>query len=93
MKTINKSYYLFEILDNVLVIIDLDKGMSVTNNINEILEEIESEIVKLPELAIYRDSMKVFDGIEHSKGKFKRFYPIQETDLEIALKKVKEINL
>lgn len=85
--------YLFQIENGILVIIDLNLPgkISVTNNIKQILLDIKEEIKTLPDKIIYRDSSGEFDGVEHVQGNFIRFYPIRETDLHIALNKVKQI--
>jgi hypothetical protein len=44
----------------------------------------------LPETIIYKDSLGNFDGVDHEQGKFIRFYPVNETDLEKALEKVSQ---
>jgi hypothetical protein len=42
----------------------------------------------LPETIIYKDSEGNFDGVEHDKGKFIKFYSVNETDFEKAIEKV-----
>ena len=49
----------------------------------------DSDLGILPETIIYKDSERNFDGVEHEEGKFKRFYSVNESDLEKALEKVR----
>lgn len=86
----SESNYIYDVYKNVLVINDLDLGnMSVTNNVQKVLDEI-SERIDLPQRVIYRDTSKIYDGIEHVNGKFKRFYPIQTENIFEAIEKVLE---
>ena len=88
MEIQNETDYLYQIESGVLVIIDLNRGISVTNNIKYILLEIKDELGTLPDKIIYRDSRGEFDGIEHKDGQFKRFFPVRESDLQNAIEKV-----
>lgn len=88
MKLQNETDYLYQIESGVLVIIDLNRGISVTNNIKYILLEIKDELGELPDKIIYRDSQGEFDGVEHKNGQFKRFFPVRESDLQNAIEKV-----
>jgi len=83
------SDYIYFIKGKVLIIEDSDLGnRSVTNDIQNVLTAIKTELEFLPETIIYRDSEGNFDGVEHEQGIFKRFYPVNETDFEKALEKV-----
>lgn len=59
----------------VLSIIDLDKGrVSVTNNIENIVEQIERMLTaqgkSLPEFIVYRDSDQTWDGWDNKRQDF-----------------------
>ena len=83
------SDYTYTIKGKVLIIEDLDLGnVSVTNDIQNVLETIYKDLEFLPEKVIYRDSEGNYDGVEHEKGKFIRFFSVNETNLIDALEKV-----
>lgn len=83
------SDYIYFIKGKVLIIEDSDLGnLSVTNDIQNVLTAIKKDLEFLPETIIYRDSEGNFDGVDHDKGKFIRFYPVNDTDIEKALEKV-----
>lgn len=83
------SDYIYFIKGKVLIIEDSDLGnLSVTNDIQNVLTAIKKDLEFLPETIIYRDSEGNFDGVDHDKGKFIKFYPVNESDLEKALEKV-----
>jgi len=89
MKT--NSDYIYFIKGKVLIIEDSDLGnRSVTNDIQNVLTAIYNDLDFLPETIIYKDSLGNFDGVDHEQGKFIRFYPVNETDLEKALEKVSQ---
>lgn len=71
---------------NVLVIIDLDKGgMSVTNNVEEVVKSIAAELgektLMMP--IIYRDSEGIYDGIDAAYLD-NPFYSIGTADEQVA---------
>ena len=83
------SDYIYFIKGKVLIIEDSDLGnLSVTNDIQNVLQAIKTDLDFLPETIIYKDSLGNFDVVEHDKGKFIRFYPVNESELEKALEKV-----
>lgn len=88
-----RASFTYEIsADNIVQIFDEDKGMSVTNDIENVLSEI-SELENRPltgSTVIYRDTMGNWDGVTlTSHGTFGGFYPVHETDLQKALEKVR----
>ena len=85
------SDYIYFIKGKVLIIEDSDLGnLSVTNDIHNVLATIKNDLEFLPEVVIYKDSEGNFDGVMHEQGKFKRFYPVNESELEKALEKVSQ---
>ena len=85
------SDYIYFIKGKVLIIEDSDLGnRSVTNDIQNVLQAIKTDLDFLPETIIYKDSEGNFDGVMHEQGKFKRFYPVNESELEKALEKVSQ---
>lgn len=93
----SKSVYEWQIVNQtVLFIEDLNQGMSVTNNIENVLEEIGQELkassggsISINDLqVIYRDTNGNIDGVNTQDGRLNTFYSINETDLEKALEKL-----
>jgi hypothetical protein len=74
----------------LLVIQDLCQPgtRSVTNAIDDILHELrERHAAPLPDLLIYCDTRRIWDGIDHAGGEFTDFYSLNETDYESAVTK------
>jgi hypothetical protein len=63
--------YDYEVRGKFLVIIDLDiGGLSVTNDIENVLERIKDNLSgNLPDNIIYRDSDLRYDGVLYKDGK------------------------
>ncbi|ADB43007.1 hypothetical protein [Spirosoma linguale] len=80
-----RADYTYTIEGSVISIIDLDLGSkSVTNDINNVLDDIRAEIGDLAGYAvIYRDSMGRWDGVR-LVGSSTEFYALNETDGERA---------
>lgn len=87
----NESYYKYFFDGNVLFIEDMNKGKSVTNNIENILKQITlEERTSMDNFRImYRDTDGIIDGIETKDGKFSNFYPIMERAFYTAKLKIK----
>jgi hypothetical protein len=92
-----KSDYVWKTQEDILIIEDLNLGrMSVTNNaegvINEIYEKLGSSIHNYH--IIYKDSEGIWDQLIPSWGVNEcveiSFKYIGETNLEIAIKKIKD---
>jgi len=64
----SRSSYQYTItLDDVLVIMDNDRGMSVTNNMENVLNEIqnmEGKTFAANQMIIYKDTSGQWDGVE-----------------------------
>lgn len=54
----------------VLCLIDLQVGMSLTNNIEEVIEELKKELPAFPSKIIYKDSDGNWDGWSDEKQNF-----------------------
>ena len=75
---------------NVIVIIDHDDGMSVTNDVENVLASIAADGVDIARhTVIYRDTDMVWDGISTAGGRFSGFFHIRVRDLSAALADVK----
>jgi hypothetical protein len=73
-------------------ITDYDKGMSVTNNIENVLAETQKDLGQpIGEFyVIYKDTDGRIDGIQTKENKFHGFYSIGSKTFEEAKSKVKE---
>ena len=80
-----RADYTYTVKGSVIAIIDLDQGnKSVTNDIENVLDDIRGEIGDLAGYAvIYRDSMGRWDGVRLI-GSSIEFYALNETDGERA---------
>lgn len=77
---------------NILFIEDMNQGMSVTNNIENVLQEIRAELNThhLDNLKIiYRDSQGIIDGVNTKNNEYDSFFSIDEYELEKAITKLK----
>jgi hypothetical protein len=93
----NKSTYEWGIDGNVVWIKDLDQGMSVTNNIENILSYIHSIYPINDHLVMYRDSMGIWDEyvvklIQNTKYIVGDFRSLNERDYDNAIAKLRERN-
>jgi len=88
----SKSSYMVKQEGPFVFITDYDKGMSVTNNIENVLAEIESDLGHpIGEFkVIYKDTMGQIDGVQTKEGKFHEFYHIGTKTFEEAKSKAKE---
>lgn len=85
----NQSTYLYSIDKDVLSIVDLDEdgSISLTNNIENVLEEIrEKEKINLDRYVIvYRDCQCFWDGLTTQNNKFYEFFIIQQRSHKVAI--------
>lgn len=69
-----KCKYKWEIIlhkdRRVLCLTDLNVGMSLTNNIEEVIEELKKELPAFPTKIIYKDSEGSWDGWSDERQKF-----------------------
>lgn len=86
----SKSKYDYIIDGNIIFIEDLNEGMSVTNDIENVIKEISNQEGSLiGRDVIYRDSENQIDGIRlDNKGEFKDFYFIGEQNYHAAKLKI-----
>lgn len=84
-----RSTFSYEIINDVLVIHDLNEGMSVTNDMENVLEYINKNN-PLPNKIVYRDSEGVFDGVLYKNGEV-TFYPIQTVFEVLAVAEARDI--
>lgn len=87
-----RAIYTYYIDRGVLVIFDTGTAagaMSVTNDMEGVLDEIKRNIGELPPLIVYRDSEGQFDGVVYSGGNAS-FYHIGSELAEDAVTKALE---
>lgn len=82
----------YEIIDGVVVIYDLDQGVSVTNDAENVIAAVAQTVKDLHgRRVIYRDTDGIFDGmLIDSDNRFAGFYPLRHRDLPSALVAVSE---
>ncbi len=80
--------YSYTIEDGILCIVDHDVGMSVTNDVENVIAEIgeREDLSKLP--IIYRDTDERWDGLIVKDGRFLDFKPLGCLNKEIAKRAV-----
>lgn len=94
-KTLNmfqtKSKFNWGTKDDVLWIVDLDEGLSVTNDMGNVLSSIQEELGDLSNhKIIYQDSMGIWDQvILNGSTKNVSFKALTEKTLEGAISKVR----
>lgn len=82
--------YSYTIEDGVVCIVDRDEGgMSVTNGIEHVLNELRARDIDLSLPIIYRDTMGVWDEIIVKDETFVDFQSIGVRDKEKAKEKVR----
>ena len=88
----SKSSYTAKQEGPFIFITDHDRGMSVTNNVENVLAEVEEEAgYPIGEFkVIYKDTMGQIDGIQTKENKFHDFYRIGAKTFEEAKAKAKE---
>lgn len=84
----SRAKYDYRIKGNTIVMRDLGAGMSLTNDMENALSEISETLGGLAGYQImYRDSFGMWDGVVFKGGKV-HFFMIQETDEQVAQKKL-----
>jgi hypothetical protein len=84
-----RSAFTYTIDGNTIFVVDSNIGMSVTNDIENVVEEMAVLIRSLGKSInefnlIYRDSTGEIDGVLIKDEKFDEFYHIGESDYEVA---------
>lgn len=84
-----RADYTYTVEENIIAIVDLDMGSrSVTNDIENVLDEISAQLGGLAGYAIiYRDSQGIWDGVRLERG-LAVFYGLNETELEEARRRL-----
>jgi lipopolysaccharide biosynthesis regulator YciM len=86
-----RSTYSYEFKDGVHVIIDQDKGRSVTNDAEMVIRDLRRSNIDLTLPVIYRDSMGQYDRMLVRNDKFVDFAPLRTRDLKMAITLVRRI--
>lgn len=92
-----QSAYDYWLDGNLLCIVDLNQGMSVTNDMERVLAKINATTPLQGKKVIYRDSDGIWDGVTFDVAELNRtaailrvnFYHIGAKDLETAKTKIK----
>ncbi len=76
----------------VIVILDLNKGRSVTNDAENVIQTIRAAGMPVDTCpVIYRDSINTYDQLRVFKGQFAGFKSIGTTDIDTAIESVKRV--
>lgn len=85
MQTHSRASFSYSVDGNVVCIIDHDDGMSVTNDVENVIDDIAALGIDVnSNHIIYRDTDGYWDGIEVKNGGFVCFFPIHVRDLKDA---------
>lgn len=81
-----EAHYTLSIEGNVIALVDLGTGVSVTNTTAEVIAELALMIPNLNGYrVIYRDAMQNWDGLAQRDGRFIGFVPLATTDRQTAV--------
>jgi hypothetical protein len=85
------STYTYTVEDGVICIVDQNRGRSVTNDAEYVIEDLHEKGLDLDKLpVIYRDTLGVWDQLRVEKGEFLDFHSLGATrDKETAKERVK----
>jgi len=86
----NKVNFYAEFVDGVLCIIDTDGPISVTNDVENVIDRIREVGIDLTKPVIYRNSEGVWDGLLIKDGKFAGFIFLNTEDRYWAIHFIKE---
>lgn len=84
-----RSMYKMENIDGVICIVDLDGDKSVTNDIENVIDDLARAGIRLDGPVIYKDSDGIWDEVLVSDNKFKDFQFINVRKVEDAIAAVK----
>lgn len=89
---IARACYDYSIVDNVVCIVDHDRGRSVTTDAAEIIGDLIADGIDLSNHpVIYLDTLGTWDMLAVRNGRFAGFRSINERDRDAALKKGKAL--
>lgn len=88
---LSDAHFEYSIVDDVVILYDLDKGMSITNDVENVLYDLKAIIPDLKNKhIIYQDTAGIFDEIAvTSDCEFLGFNYLGETSLHQALRVLK----
>lgn len=86
-----RATYDYTIDQGIICIVDLNEGMSVTNDAENVIQDFEDKgLLTLEQLVIYRDSMGNWDQLLVKAGGFAGFKPLGAQDKASAIMRVKQ---
>jgi hypothetical protein len=85
-----RSFYSYEVVDNIIAIIDHGEGKSVTNDAENVIEDLARQGFDFTHYrVVYKDTRGIWDQILVDRaGHFAGFSSINERDLPAALGKL-----
>jgi hypothetical protein len=86
--TEHRAIYSREVHGNVITIIDLDQGKSVTNDADNVIADLAASFDLSQYRVIYRDTRGIWDEMLVKDGAFADFRSINERELSAALAKL-----
>ncbi len=85
----SRANYDWRIDDDIIAIVDKGGGKTVTNDIDNILKDISTEIPNLDKFQIiYQDSFGIWDGVIVKGARCIQFFSINETEYQKAKEKL-----
>ena len=87
----SRATYDYTIDQGIICIVDLNQGMSVTNDAENVIQDFEEKgLLTLEQLVIYRDSMGNWDQLLVKAGAFDGFKHLGAQDKATAIMRVKQ---
>ena len=86
-----RSDYQFDRVGEVMIVVDNDRGRSVTTDAVNVVEDlVRSGNLRPGDRLMYRDTMGYWDELVHHDGRFINFAPIRTQILGDALERMTE---
>lgn len=71
-----RASYTVRVEDGAIVVEDMDRGRSVTNDAENVIADLREQGMDLSLPVIYRDTTGRWDGLKVHDGRFAGFYPL-----------------
>jgi hypothetical protein len=85
----DRSHYTYDLHGDVVCVMDLNDGRTVTNDADAVVEDLVRDLGGLSgKTVIYRDTTGIWDELVVHKDRFSGFRSVNEKDLGRALAKI-----
>lgn len=86
------SFDIIMVTDLFIILIDLDEGRSITNDVKFVISALEENLENGIDNRViyYRDSSGRFDQIKVSNGSFKNFFPCSDSQQQYLSELISE---